>query len=52
VLRGRPCADLRSLHRLRSAGVLLGDTPEQARLRCELYATYLGRHLLREVPRP
>ncbi len=51
VLRGRPCADLRSWQRLRSAGVLLGDTPEQARLRCELYATYLGRHLLREVPR-
>lgn len=52
VLRERPCADRRSWERLRSAGVLLGDTPEQARLRCELYALYFARHVLREVPRP
>lgn len=51
VLRERPCSDRHSWERLRSAGVLVGATPEQARLRCELYALYLAHHLLSEVPR-
>jgi class 3 adenylate cyclase len=46
VLRGRPCASPESFFRLRSAGVIVGDTPREARPRCELYATYLERHLL------
>jgi hypothetical protein len=34
-----------SFSRLRSAGVVVGETPREARLRCQLYATYLERHL-------
>jgi DNA-binding winged helix-turn-helix (wHTH) protein len=33
-------------YRLRSAGVLAGDSPRDARLRCELYSRYLKKHLL------
>jgi serine/threonine protein kinase len=46
VLQGRPCSTPESFYRLRSAGVLVGDSAEEARLRCGLYATYLTRHLL------
>jgi hypothetical protein len=46
VLQGRPCPDLASFYRLRSAGVLSGDTAADARPRCALYASFLRRHLL------
>jgi hypothetical protein len=46
VLRGRPCPTPESFYRLRSAGVLAGDSPRHARPRCQLYGTYLKRHLL------
>jgi hypothetical protein len=46
VLRHEPCPTEESFYRLRSAGVIAGDTADQARLRCQLYATYLARHLL------
>jgi hypothetical protein len=46
ILRGRPCLSRGSFHRLRSAGILAGDTVWNARPRCLLYATYLERHLL------
>jgi hypothetical protein len=46
LLHGRPCSDQRSFYRLRSGGVILGDTIEDARLRCQVYATYLKQHLL------
>jgi hypothetical protein len=45
VLRGRPCPSLQSFFRLRSAGVLAGDSLQDARPRCALYAAYLKRHL-------
>lgn len=45
VLRGRPCPTAESFHRLRSAGVLAGDSHHDARPRCELYSRYLERHL-------
>jgi hypothetical protein len=45
VLAGRPCPTPRSFYRLRSAGLLTGDSEEDARPRCRLYATYLARHL-------
>lgn len=32
-------------HRLRAAGLLRGATPKEARFRCEIYETYLQRHL-------
>ena len=45
VLQGQPCPTLDSFFRLRSAGVVSGLSEEDARLRCPLYAAYLGRHL-------
>jgi hypothetical protein len=44
VLQSRPCPAGTPFYRLRSAGVILGDTPETARLRCGLYAHYLKSH--------
>jgi hypothetical protein len=46
ILRGRPCTTTDSFYRLRSAGVMSGDSARDARPRCQLYATYLERHLL------
>jgi DNA-binding winged helix-turn-helix (wHTH) protein len=34
-----------AFYRSRSAGVLSGDSPDEPRLRCNLYARYLKRHL-------
>jgi hypothetical protein len=45
VLAGRPRLTPRSFYRLRSAGLLVGVSEEDARLRCRLYATYLQRRL-------
>ncbi len=45
VLRGEPCPTPESFYRLRSAGVIVGNTPADARPRCRLYAMYLKRHL-------
>jgi serine/threonine protein kinase len=46
VLRGQPCPSTESFYRLRSAGLLAGDSVQEAQPRCQLYATYLSRHLL------
>jgi hypothetical protein len=46
VLEGRPCPSPESFYRLRTAGVISGDSEQEAQLRCELYARYLRRHLL------
>jgi hypothetical protein len=46
TLRGDSGPDSTSFYRLRSAGVLKGEAPGNARPRCEIYATYLKRHLL------
>jgi class 3 adenylate cyclase len=46
ILRGEPCPDLARFYRLRSAGVIVGETTREARLRCRLYHDYLSRHLL------
>lgn len=45
VVQGRPCPTAESFHRLWTAGVVVGDTAQDARPRCRLYATYLERHL-------
>jgi class 3 adenylate cyclase len=45
VLRGRPCPTPESFYRLRSAGVLAGESAQNVWPRCQLYATYLERHL-------
>jgi len=46
VLNSLPCPTSESFDRLRSAGLLIGHTREEARPRCRLYAAYLRRHLL------
>ena len=45
VLRGQPCPTLESFYRLRSAGLVSGNSMSDARPRCQLYAAYLERHL-------
>jgi hypothetical protein len=46
VLQGKPCPTPESFYRLRSAGVMAGDSARDVRPRCQLYAAYLERHLL------
>ena len=46
VLRGEPCPTPDSFYRLRSAGLMAGDSQQTVRPRCELYRTYLEHHLL------
>ena len=46
VLQGKPCPTPESFYRLRSAGVISGSAQSDARPRCQLYATFLRRHLL------
>ncbi len=46
LLGGKPCPTPESFYRLRSAGLVLGDFARDARLRCQLYATYFERHML------
>jgi hypothetical protein len=46
VLEGRPCPTPESFYRLRSAGLMLGDSARDAKLRCQLYSTYLEKRLL------
>lgn len=45
VIVGEPCPDYDSFYRLRSAGILRGDSKNDVRLRCEIYLKYLGKHL-------
>jgi hypothetical protein len=45
IIRGQAKLDLNRFYRLRSAGILSGETAREARLRCQLYATYLEHHL-------
>lgn len=45
VLRGAPCPNPQLFYGLWSAGLIAGDAARSARPRCELYATYLERHL-------
>jgi serine/threonine protein kinase len=45
ILEGRPCPDPASFYRLRSGGLMRGDSLQEARPRCEIYASYLKRHL-------
>jgi len=45
LLGGRPCGDANAFYILREIGVLAGDSPGDARWRCELYGRFLRRHL-------
>jgi hypothetical protein len=46
VLLGGRMDDTEAFYRLRSAGVMSGGSPEDMRPRCQVYATYLRRHLI------
>ncbi len=46
VLKGKPSANTDSFYRLRSAGLMAGESVRDLRPRCQLYATYLEKHLL------
>ena len=46
VLAGHACPTGESFYRLRSAGVLSGSSQKDAQARCQIYATYLARHLM------
>jgi hypothetical protein len=46
VMQGQPCPTAESFYRLRSGGPIIGDSAQDSRPRCQLYATYLKRHLL------
>lgn len=45
ILAGQPCTSPDIFYRLRSAGVIAGHAPDEARPRCRLYTMYLRRHL-------
>lgn len=45
ILAGSSCPSSEAFGRLRSAGLVVGSTPEEARPRCRLYTLYLRRHL-------
>jgi hypothetical protein len=45
MLQGRPCPDVSSFYRLRSGGLMRGESMHEAEPRCEIYASYLKRHL-------
>jgi len=45
LLRGHLEADTESFYRLRSAGIVAGESEKAVRVRCPLYANYLKRHL-------
>ncbi|HEX4950249.1 MAG TPA: AAA-like domain-containing protein [Blastocatellia bacterium] len=46
ILQQQPCPTQESFYRLRSAGLMIGDSAREARPRCQLYATYLAKRLL------
>lgn len=46
VLQGKGCPNPESFYRLRSAGVIAGNSQQEVRPRSKLYANYLRRHLL------
>mgnify|MGYP002784236050 CR=1 FL=1 len=46
VIEGQPCPSAESFYRLRSAGVVVGNSAQSARPRCLLYSNYLKQHLL------
>jgi DNA-binding SARP family transcriptional activator len=45
ALRGEPCPSSHSFYRLRSAGVLIGASAQEATLRCRLYENFLRKRL-------
>lgn len=46
LLGGRQTGATEEFYRLRSAGIVAGDSAREMRMRCELYQRYLTRHLM------
>jgi serine/threonine protein kinase len=46
LLSGRPPSTLDTFYRLRSAGIVSGESAREMRPRCRLYEVYLAHHLL------
>ncbi len=46
VWQSQPCRTPESFYRLRSAGLVSGDSAQNVKPRCQLYANYFGRQLL------
>ncbi len=46
LLHGQACPNAESFYRLRSSGVMAGDVMQDIHPRCQVYATYLKRHLV------
>ncbi len=46
VLQGQSCPDYDSFYRLRSAGILRGESKDNVSLRSQIYEHYLKKHLL------
>jgi hypothetical protein len=46
ILSGKHCPSFEAFYNLRSAGIVVGDSVQNARIRCRLYEAYLSRHLL------
>ena len=46
VLKGQPCPTPESFYRLHSSSIMSSNTQTDVRPRCQLYASYLSRHLL------
>lgn len=45
MVKGESVPDQASFYRLRSGGLITGDSPQDAHFRCGIYATYLAGHL-------
>lgn len=45
VLRNQPCPTPESFYRLRSAGLIHGESQDHVKSRCQLYTEYLLRHI-------
>jgi len=46
MLTGQPCPSSELFYRLRTAGLIRGDSAAEAKIRCQVYQEYLTRHLL------
>lgn len=45
VIDGNPCPTPESFYRLRSAGIIHGNSQSECNTRCALYSRFLKRHL-------
>jgi len=46
ILQGRVVPNMEIFYRLRTAGLVIGESAKDAQLRSLLYRTYLARHLV------